>query len=493
MSRRAIATAASVAAASIGVGWMLSLGSGSQTVVFLLLVGIFAVATLGTLWFCHSRLGDLFSPLGLTSAFWFLVGVAGATLYYFEPSRPFSFLVTRADMTWAVAVSLSAYVLLVVGYLANPFGVLMHVVPPFRSRSVTLSPSAAVILLLAVGWLARAERVRAGRYFHTQAAGEIVSTGSSWLIAALSTLPLIAVALLAARAIRGRTPRAVAAAGLMLLAEVAWQVPTGERGALIALGLALIAVRYYTQPREQRRLPWKPVIAISLVLVFVVFPLIREYRGDNRQYQRAPLANLASAVDSFVHQTPAEFLVNGLESSLSRFSASTSIAVIRAREQDPLGIAPGESVRWASEVFLPRAVVPGKHDPGLFGNEFGRAYSIIHPSDRITSVAVTQVSEAYLSLGMLGIVIFFPVIGGVYRLLGDFMQRRGDDDVALSIYAVLIWALIKGNENIVALGLTGVAKQLLLYLILVSAAGSIYARTGRPNKARLSPTIGESA
>jgi hypothetical protein len=143
-----------------------------------------------------------------------------------------------------------------------------------------------------------------------------------------------------------------------------------------------------------------------------------------------------------------------------------SLALIHARGTSRLDIHPGETLQWAAQAVVPRALFGSKHDPGTFGNDFGRAYGVVLPVDHRTSYAVTQPGELYLNFGVLGILFGMPVIGGLFRVLSSYLRERGTDPLAMAIYASLGWAIVNGEESIVAVGLVGIFKLVVLYVAL---------------------------
>jgi hypothetical protein len=103
----------------------------------------------------------------------------------------------------------------------------------------------------------------------------------------------------------------------------------------------------------------------------------------------------------------------------------------------------------------------------LFGNEFGRAYGILDPADRITSVAIGQVSDFYLNFGVIGLIAGMPILGGLYRLINDIFSARKADPLVAAIYAFCLWPFVSGMEVNVALGVFGVLKAAVLFVLCV--------------------------
>src|SRR5205823_5446124 len=128
----------------------------------------------------------------------------------------------------------------------------------------------------------------------------------------------------------------------------------------------------------------------------------------------------------------------------ARLADVTSLAHVLSRRTTETPTKPGETYRWALEVFVPRALFPEKPNPGTFGNQFGRAYGFIQPVDFQTSVAVTQVGEAYINGGWLVLLIVMPIVGSIYRLLNDYLAVRCEDPIALAVYATSAVSIVIG-------------------------------------------------
>lgn len=418
--------------------------------------------------------GDHLTPLTLITVYYALGFGVGSIYYSRHQTGFFVGRYTQRDLLVALFVGVLSWALLVAGYRAALLRTISRSLP-----AVNLDPAGAVwafvIPIEAVGWLARLMLLAQHRYFHTAPAGSAGagSSGSTWIVAAASLLPLVAAAYvgMATRTSPFRNPLFLA----MIAVETAWYVPTGDRGSLISLGLVLVATQYF----RAGRLPSRIMIAGALIGTFIVLPFGLAYRGDNVAYQQSPRGQLSKAVAALTSGGIVGALTSGLDATGSRFSDVASVAVVMNRGRAPLDRLFGETLTWAAGAFVPRALIPNKVDPGRFGNEFGRKYGIIAPNNYVTSVAISEPGELYMSVGWLGLAIGMFVIGSIYRLLDDLLRNRWRTAGTAAVYSVILWPLIQSQGTIFAQGLMGCLK-LLVVLFGICGLVAAFGTLGKP-------------
>lgn len=427
------------------------------------LAGTLAAGCIAALIYDRRRTSDAFSVLSFGAIFYLLAFCAGGLYFWITPGVRFSDVIDHHDLIWALEVANVSWYLFAAGYFANPLRALSRVIPVLRQTPNVSSIGRTVLPLEICGWAARAEILNSGRYFHTIATGSVVSTGSSWIIASLALLPTLAAAFVGAH--HYQHVRSYGASGLrwtyvtLIVVEIAWYIPTGERGSLVGIALMLAIVRYYGL---RRRVPVAILVTTVLSLMFVVFPFGLLYRGNNDVYQTHASQALRAAVSTMEQRDIRQWIGAGTYATFSRFSDVTSLAAVHHRGRSALPMKRAQTLIWSMEGFVPRALLKTKDNPGLFGNTFGRAYGIVAHTDRITSIAVTQPGDFYLNFGFLGIMLGMPVVGAFYRLLNDYFKERSVDPASLAIYSVVAWPIINGHEVTLAVGLVGVLKATIL-------------------------------
>lgn len=482
--------AAAGLAALAGAGISILPADNNLLMLLLSASGIFVVAT-GSIVAAHRANFDVFQPLGLVSAFYVLGFAAGGLYFWYAPYATYRGF-TPGAIGSASGLAVLGLVAFVAGYRFKPLTEpLSHVTKPripFVPSSQEATPFGFFIILLGVGWLARLQTVASGFYFHFNPTGAIVgNTSSGFLVDTLSKLPTVAVAYLIARAYLGGSPGTAwrslpVSAVILLVLEFAWVVPSGSRGQALGLVLMIFILRYY----GRHRIPSLGLSTASvLIAVFVVFPLVLNYRsGTGADYQGNVSESLGTSVNDYASQTWTERLDNGLDATFTRFSDITGVAAVIEDGREPSGLSAGESYGWALPALVPRALAPTKNDPGFFGNDFARNYGFVRPGDRLTAIAPTQLGELLLNFGLLG-VFGMVAYGMLFRLLSELTAARKTDPLALALYSVLAWPLINGLEGIFVGAFLGLIKAgAVLAVVSIGAMWVAGGRTATPKPAQ---------
>lgn len=415
-----------------------------------------------------SRRADAFSPLGLVTIFYITSFVLGP-LYFF--SAVADTLTPRYDTAWipgAVWMAAGSYLVFVVGY---QFDVLRLVLQPRLHKTVRGGrpnrPAVRVIAgLFAVGWVGRLLSIASGNYFHL-ASGERTASNSTGWITTAADLPTLATAMMAIWLLR--TPKAdrslplVAAAACSVAIEVVWAIPSGSRSAFLTVAMMLTIVFYYSRGR----LPSKVLLlAVAAVAVVVVFPLLAEYRRVQATGVTVGSA-LAQSARQIGEQSPSEALSAGFETTISRFSSVTSVAAALNAGRTLIGPDGKKTYLWLPAQITPRAVWPGKPDPGKFGNTFGRAYGINGDRDYSTGIPVPHFLEAWFAAGWMGLFPIMLLVGVAFRAIDTVMSNRRTSPEMLATYAWLAWPLVNAQESIIANSTASVMKSAVTAAVLI--------------------------
>jgi hypothetical protein len=479
------------ACVAVGVGGLAAVAADADALWFWLGVATLSASTVAVLGVLARRSRDALSPLGLTAIFYLLGYAAGAVYFWFDP-LPSSPVIDRLplrpaheDLTVAVWVATLAWAAFVIGYAINPLRAFARAIPrPRGSRAVT-SPLLLMMPFFVAGWAARTALVASGRYFHA-ALDEQVAGASSYVIFVLSNAPLVATAYVGAYAYLNRDERRRdryrKAFWALAAVELLWTIPTGSRGQIIAVVTVVLVVGYYGNSAVARL---RAIAAVGLLVVFFVFPFTLYYRNNSRaDYRLAPHTALADAVTLAAARPPGDAAADGVVAAFSRFSDVASLAEIVRRPPSYSGRAPGETLTWTAESLVPRAILPQKGDPGIFGNEFGQRYGLLSTQNHQTSVAISQPGELYINFGVAG-TLLMALVGAVYRGVGDYLAARCDDAVALAIYAGIAWPIVSSQETILASGMTGMLKTLVVFSVGFAFALGVRGRrvrhSGRPD------------
>jgi hypothetical protein len=413
------------------------------------------------------RSGDALNLLSLAAAFYLVAFFAGG-IYAWFALRHGPEGVPGTDITAAVAVTGVAWLCFAAGYLADSFRFVRRIVPPPACIAAAARTGPLLACLLGSGWAARLLLVSEGRYYHTKV-NPVVQAGSSWYVYEASLLPLVALAVAGAGAfgLGGKRPRGRSwILFLVLLAtELAWAVPSGSREEIVDVLVLVVVVRYYAR----RRLPSPRVVAaITLALVFVVFPLVGAYRSGD--FRSSPTGALLTATTQVRDRSLNGTLKAGGD-TLARFADVTSLARILEQGRDRMAFSTADTISYSLEGFVPRALFPQKPQPSAFGNEFGRAYGFLSPNDVSTAVAVTEPGELYLGGGWLALLLGMPLLGALLRTLDEYLRARRSDLGVLALYAVIAPSVVVGLETSIAVGFVGALKSAIFIGLVVAAFG----------------------
>jgi hypothetical protein len=468
-------------AASIVAGGATLLAADSPGVLFAGAVALLLASLVTTHLLAQRATGDVLAPISLAALFYGVAFGAGGVFMWLVHEDGSGLVPGRSDIVVALLLVTVAWICFALGYAADLFRWVRAIVRPPRDLAGGVRPAAVVVPFLAAGWGARLMNLAADRYFHISD-GASTRTGASWFVDASAGLPLLAVAFLAAHAFRPAAPKRVRFwTALLVVAELAWSIPTGSRGRIVDLLIVIVIVRYYAAGR----LPSTRMLAgAAALVVFVVFPFGAAYRSLDYR------TSITQALFGAASETRAGGVDGTIDSGLvavGRFSDLSAVARVVHQGRDELPLAPGESLVWAAQGAVPRAIYPDKPEPSRFANEFGRAYGFIAPADFQTAIAVTQPGEMYLNGGWLALVLGMALLGAAYRLVAEYLSARRTDPGVLAVYATAASGLVLGMETIVALGFVGVVKTAILFALAIAVAG----RIARPS-ARIRPALAEA-
>ncbi|MBJ7519189.1 MAG: hypothetical protein JHC84_05790 [Solirubrobacteraceae bacterium] len=420
----------------------------------------------------------------------FVLEFAIGGLFYRNPRSDsvlldLAFIYDARAMSIALLLAFGGWLLLLAGYaLATPIAAWFRRIP-----QPTVSPSAfvpTVIVLLLIGWIARAAMFSQGWYFHI---GDVPTTQSAArnLVVTLANLPLVAAALLGVQYYRGEASiRWLYWA--MIGMEVVWAVPSGERSRLIGLGVLLLVVRYYM---SQKPLPRVGVAVGVLAAVLVIFPFGVAYRegdGTTYGYQEDPVGRMGAAVGTLASgyaNEPIDSVTNGVDQTLRRFAGITSLAVMVEQGPGKYPAEPGFALRSYASAVVPRAVFPGKADPSRVANDFGVRYRIIRPGNP-SAVAMTTLGDFWGTFGLLGLGLGMVLVGGALRGLDEYFRDLRESPAMLAVYATALGAFLVSFETTFAVGFLQTVREGLVYLIVLGSISVAFAVVrSRPRVARM--------
>jgi hypothetical protein len=467
--------------------------SANLSLVFPVLV--FAFVVLGVSIIVHwARKGEALSLLPLITGFYLLAFPLGA-LYYQHPGEAvgtsalvgFRSSYTTNGLVEALALALAGFAVFATAFVASNFMAICRSLP--KPRAVPPRNFALVIwILVIVGWFARILMIKDGLYFrYSGVAGETSQIGQfSTLTVVVANVPLMAFALVSIE--RGRTGRYGFVYWLMLVVELAWALPSGERARIVGIGLVLLLNRYYG---TSQRFPWRQAVVGLFVVVFIVFPFGALYRGqgDSSGYQRAPGAQIQIAAQEMLSDIPAVPNLAFAE-TFSRFSDIASVATIVTKGRSYYPNSAQETITTWVQGVIPRFILPTKSNPGTTANKFGIAYGIIFHTSQ-ASISPTQVGDFYGSFGFWGMLLGMGFAGMAARGLEEYLHDRRTNPMVLAIFGTMIGRLLLGQETTFAVGFIQSLKDVFVYALI--AAIALWLARGRLTATRRSGTSKEAS
>jgi hypothetical protein len=193
---------------------------------------------------------------------------------------------------------------------------------------------------------------------------------------------------------------------------------TNKSGTMTMIGIPLMALWY-----ARKKLPWKSLVALVLILVFFVFPFYNTYRLLDARVPR--LARVVMTYD----------LIRSWD--LDRyFLLSVGVFKFRMAMINSVAVTIRDTGRWVpfekgGTIFLPTAMflIPSflwadkpQHTMGL---DVAETFRVTHILDRETRIEITVPGELYWNFDLPGILVGMLIWGTVMRWL---YRRYAEDD-----------------------------------------------------------------
>jgi hypothetical protein len=225
-------------------------------------------------------------------------------------------------------------------------------------------------------------------------------------------------------------------------------------------GLPVIAYWYV-----RRQLPWRTLLVLLLLLVFVIFPFYNNYRvfdPDLPVFERVELT-----VRHISEWNAFEWHEETISTFKKRFALITSTAAVVRDVPNRVPYANGDTfVGPFFAFFVPRILWPDKPE-FVFGREFGELFRIVHILDERTSIAATLPGELFWNFDLGGVLVGMALWGMLIRW---FYLRYGAsaelDPVRRAIYLVLLFEFSMFGAGIAA-QLASMLRTVLLLEMLV--------------------------
>lgn len=232
-------------------------------------------------------------------------------------------------------------------------------------------------------------------------------------------------------------------------------------------GLPVIGLWY-----ARRRIPWKILVALLILLVFVIFPFYNNFRAlDPRLPWMARVTITSETIRGWDFENYWE------QSAITvkrRMALANSVAVVIRDVPRWVPYANGETLFLpAIGFFIPRVLWPDKPSFSM-GRDFAETFRVVHMLDSETRVSVTVPGELYWNFDLPGIIVGMALWGLALRF---FYRRYGEgealDPIRHAIHVVLLVQFVHFGG-----GLAAQAVSVLRTLVLLEVLRWVGRRAG---------------
>lgn len=229
-----------------------------------------------------------------------------------------------------------------------------------------------------------------------------------------------------------------------------------DKSLMLSLGgMPLVALWY-----ARRRLPWKTLVVLLLVLIFVIFPLFNTFRVLDKRIPFSMRAQMTA--DAIAAWDSQDYLDRSLSAFKRRLAAINSLAIAIRDVPRWVPYRHGATIFFPTVAFfVPRVIWPDKPETSM-GRDFGETFRVVSALDDTTNVAVTVPGELFWNFDLPGIVVGMLLWGVVMRLL---YRRYAEGDamgpVRHAVHIVLLIQFVHFGGGL-APEIVGVVRTLIM-------------------------------
>jgi hypothetical protein len=234
---------------------------------------------------------------------------------------------------------------------------------------------------------------------------------------------------------------------------------TDKSLAMTLAGVPLIGLWY-----ARRKIPWKTLLVLLLLLIFVVFPFYNTFRVlDPRIPWKARVILTTESIRDWSFD---EYWEQSAVMAQRRMALANCVAVVIRDVPRWIPYANGETLFLPAVGFLiPRVLWPDKPSFTM-GRRFAETFRVVHILDSETRVSVTVPGELYWNFDLPGIILGMALWGVALRF---FYRRYGEslatDPVRHAIHIVLLIQFVHFGGGLAAQAVSVVRTLLLLELL----------------------------
>lgn len=257
-----------------------------------------------------------------------------------------------------------------------------------------------------------------------------------------------------------RTPSTKMLAFGLLGVEVIFGVVIGSKQAIFQTLLAVIFASYYVQHINWRRV----VVPFLLIFLFVVFPLVQNYRivykATLGQLTNPTVEDLGSVTAQLTSNSRAEWQISTtIEYIGNRASYLDSLTMVVHAVPDTVEFQHGRTLISIITGFIPRIVWLDK--PNLNLGRF--MVTDILQSNNKNSEPITAIGEFYLNFGLLAVPVGMFLLGMFYRACYAYVWRCHNSRIIQAMFYLAIFPnLLFGSNSGIASTLIDFVRDLLI-------------------------------
>jgi hypothetical protein len=397
----------------------------------------------------HGRLDifEIFIPFTVLYIFYFGIG----TLYLLKHPEKLASLSLLPYLVPAAYLGTLGYFCFFAGY-----ALLGRNVAPSPAAGLVPSGPLPVLLLAGIGFVGFVSGALSGRIIGAGGGvSPLLSTFQQFGVVYFLAWSLAWYLYFTGGFSKGRSIATLAALGGLTIVIV-FLTFGGKSLTLKLLGIPAISFWY-----ARSRIPWRSLAAVTLIGIFVVFPLYNTYRTQKQTFDMEE--RLYRTVRTMQRWGWEEYYGSSVDLFLARMAGVSSAAAVLRDAGRWVEFRYGDTLLLAPvSLFIPRLFWPEK--PLITrGREFAETFHLVSYSDRTTQVAPTAVGELYWNFHVPGVVLGMFFLGGLYRW---FYKRYGDplerpDPLRRALYVSLLVGAMEFEGNLSPL-IAGFAKTLLL-------------------------------
>ncbi len=177
-------------------------------------------------------------------------------------------------------------------------------------------------------------------------------------------------------------------------------------------------------------------------------------------------------------------IAHGFAMTAGRSAIMDLFANVARRTPDEIPYWGGETYKSLIGAAVPRVLWPDKPTKDL-GQSFGHRYKYLHASNKSTAINLPTMVEFFVNFGGTGLVVGMLLIGVIYGVLDNIVNRAGQPMLLSMIGAVILLPLliIESDFSLVlgGLPLTGIAFYVIWWQLKRALNASARVSAKRPS------------